>query len=104
MHVLIHLFKPYLFVAEDFTDKDAAFVPAHVSTVVYPPSLKRLRILERGHVARQHPGAWHIDASGRLVGKGLMWALMVKHQTETVELLLLRRHRACRRLGRILLQ
>ena len=41
VHVLVHLFQPDLFVAEDFADKDSALMPANVPAVVHSPRLER---------------------------------------------------------------
>jgi hypothetical protein len=97
VHLLIHLFKSDLFVAEYFADKNSALVPANVPAVVHSPCLERSWILEALHAAGEEPGAGHVDTPWRLIGKRLMWALMVEDQAETIKLLLLcRRGRPCR--------
>ncbi len=104
VYVLIHLFKPDLFVAEYLAHENAALVPADVSTVVHSPRLKRSRILKTCYPAGEQPSTWRVDASRRFVGKRFMWALKVEDQAETIELLLLRRHGSCRRLGCVFFQ
>src|SRR5665213_2392998 len=104
VHVLVHLLKPNLLVAEYFADEDPALVPADVSAVVHTPRLERSGILEARHAPGQHSSAGHVDASWRLVGESFVWALMVEDKTEAIELLLLRRYSAGWRLRGVLFQ
>jgi hypothetical protein len=101
---VVHLFQADLFISENFADENPPLVPANVAAVVHSPRLKRFWILKARYSAWQQSSAGHVDASRRLVGKRLMRALMVEDKSKAIELLLLRRYRACRRLGRVLLQ